>query len=205
MVNHVEACFPTPSVDYVPAHVRRGREGIRCGLFQRERARELPQHRRQLRIRRHQRALPHAGRARLGQERQARPRLHRPRGAGARGRQPEAHDGDAGVERRRRAPTSMPRCSARTRRINTWRCRATSLAASSPTRSSRTARLSGVSTSRCYSYYFRQMLSLCVLDVALCEPGTEVTVSGAGPACRKSRSARPSRPRRTRKTTGALT
>jgi glycine cleavage system aminomethyltransferase T len=37
-------------------------------------------------------------------------------------------------------------------------------------------KLGGVSTSRCYSYYFRQMLSLCVLDVALCEPGTEVTV-----------------------------
>lgn len=34
----------------------------------------------------------------------------------------------------------------------------------------------GVSTSRCYSYYFRQMLSLCVLDVALREPGTNVTV-----------------------------
>jgi vanillate/3-O-methylgallate O-demethylase len=34
----------------------------------------------------------------------------------------------------------------------------------------------GISTSRCYSYYFRQMLSLCVLDVALCEPGTEVSV-----------------------------
>jgi hypothetical protein len=24
----------------------------------------------------------------------------------------------------------------------------------------------GVSTSRCYSYYFQQMLSLCVIDVA---------------------------------------
>jgi vanillate/3-O-methylgallate O-demethylase len=34
----------------------------------------------------------------------------------------------------------------------------------------------GVSTSRCYSYYFRQMLSLCVLDVELCEPGTDVSV-----------------------------
>jgi vanillate/3-O-methylgallate O-demethylase len=34
----------------------------------------------------------------------------------------------------------------------------------------------GVSTSRCYSYSFRKMLSLCVLDVALCAPGTEVTV-----------------------------
>jgi vanillate/3-O-methylgallate O-demethylase len=34
----------------------------------------------------------------------------------------------------------------------------------------------GVSTSRCYSYYFRKMLSLCVLDVQQCAPGTEVTV-----------------------------
>jgi glycine cleavage system aminomethyltransferase T len=34
----------------------------------------------------------------------------------------------------------------------------------------------GISTSRCYSYYFRQMLSLCVLDVRLCEPGTQVSV-----------------------------
>jgi vanillate/3-O-methylgallate O-demethylase len=34
----------------------------------------------------------------------------------------------------------------------------------------------GVSTSRCYSYYFRQMLSLCVIDVALSEPGNQVHV-----------------------------
>jgi vanillate/3-O-methylgallate O-demethylase len=34
----------------------------------------------------------------------------------------------------------------------------------------------GISTSRCYSYFFRQMLSLCVLDAGLCEPGTEVSV-----------------------------
>jgi len=37
-------------------------------------------------------------------------------------------------------------------------------------------RIAGVSTSRCYSFYFRQMLSLCVLDIALCAPGTEVSV-----------------------------
>jgi vanillate/3-O-methylgallate O-demethylase len=37
-------------------------------------------------------------------------------------------------------------------------------------------RIVGVSTSRCYSYYFRRMLSLCVLDVALCQPGSDVTV-----------------------------
>jgi vanillate/3-O-methylgallate O-demethylase len=34
----------------------------------------------------------------------------------------------------------------------------------------------GVSTSRCYSYYFREMLSLCVIDIALAEPGNEVAV-----------------------------
>jgi vanillate/3-O-methylgallate O-demethylase len=34
----------------------------------------------------------------------------------------------------------------------------------------------GISTSRCYSYYFREMLSLCVIDVALAELGNEVAV-----------------------------
>jgi vanillate/3-O-methylgallate O-demethylase len=37
-------------------------------------------------------------------------------------------------------------------------------------------RLVGVATSRGYSYYFRQMLSLCVIDVDCSELGTEVTV-----------------------------
>jgi glycine cleavage system aminomethyltransferase T len=34
----------------------------------------------------------------------------------------------------------------------------------------------GVSTSRCYSYHVRQMISLCTIDFAYREPGTEVTV-----------------------------
>jgi vanillate/3-O-methylgallate O-demethylase len=34
----------------------------------------------------------------------------------------------------------------------------------------------GVATSRGYSYYFRQMLSLCVIDVDCSEVGTEVAV-----------------------------
>jgi vanillate/3-O-methylgallate O-demethylase len=34
----------------------------------------------------------------------------------------------------------------------------------------------GVATSRGYSYYFRQMLSLCVIDVDWSDPGTEVKV-----------------------------
>jgi vanillate/3-O-methylgallate O-demethylase len=37
-------------------------------------------------------------------------------------------------------------------------------------------KLAGVATSRGYSYYFRQMLSLCVIDPRWSEPGTEVTV-----------------------------
>ena len=40
----------------------------------------------------------------------------------------------------------------------------------------------GVSTSRCYSYYFREMLSLCVIDVALAVPGTNVTVTWGRPS-----------------------
>jgi vanillate/3-O-methylgallate O-demethylase len=43
-------------------------------------------------------------------------------------------------------------------------------------------RIVGVSTSRCYSYYFREMLSLCVLDVECCAPGTELTVVWGRPA-----------------------
>lgn len=39
----------------------------------------------------------------------------------------------------------------------------------------------GVSTSRGYSYYFRQMLSLCVLDVACAEIGSEVSVIWGNP------------------------
>ena len=39
----------------------------------------------------------------------------------------------------------------------------------------------GVATSRGYSYYFRQMLSLCVIDVDCSEFGTEVTVIWGAP------------------------
>jgi glycine cleavage system aminomethyltransferase T len=39
----------------------------------------------------------------------------------------------------------------------------------------------GMATSRCYSYYFREMISLCVLDVELCTPGTDVTVIWGDP------------------------
>ena len=42
-------------------------------------------------------------------------------------------------------------------------------------------RLVGVSSSRGYSYYFRKMLSLCTIDVALSEPGTEVEVVWGNP------------------------
>lgn len=41
--------------------------------------------------------------------------------------------------------------------------------------------LVGVTTSRGYSFYFRQMLSLCTLDVEHAEPGTEVSVVWGNP------------------------
>jgi glycine cleavage system aminomethyltransferase T len=37
-------------------------------------------------------------------------------------------------------------------------------------------KLVGIATSRGYSYFFRQMLSLCVVDLDCSEPGTEVLV-----------------------------
>jgi glycine cleavage system aminomethyltransferase T len=37
-------------------------------------------------------------------------------------------------------------------------------------------RIVGATSSRCYSYFMRKMLSLCVLDVAHCVPGEQVTV-----------------------------
>jgi len=42
-------------------------------------------------------------------------------------------------------------------------------------------RLVGIATSRGYSYYFRQMLSLCTIDVEYSEPGTEVSVIWGNP------------------------
>lgn len=47
--------------------------------------------------------------------------------------------------------------------------------------------LVGISTSRCYSYFFREMLSLCVIDVALAEPGTQVEVLWGRPGTRQMR------------------
>jgi vanillate/3-O-methylgallate O-demethylase len=43
----------------------------------------------------------------------------------------------------------------------------------------------GVSSSRGYSYYFRKMLSLCTIDVAQSEPGTEVEVVWGNPGKRQ--------------------
>ncbi len=42
-------------------------------------------------------------------------------------------------------------------------------------------KLVGVATSRGYSYHFRQMLSLCTIDVEYSEPGTKVTVVWGNP------------------------
>ena len=42
-------------------------------------------------------------------------------------------------------------------------------------------KLVGLTTSRGYSYYYRQMLSLCTIDVEHSELGTEVTVIWGNP------------------------
>lgn len=47
------------------------------------------------------------------------------------------------------------------------------------------SKLVGVTTSRGYSYYFRQMLSLCTIDVEHSTPGTEVTVVWGNPGERQ--------------------
>ncbi|HWI85854.1 MAG TPA: hypothetical protein VNT42_05955 [Sphingomonas sp.] len=49
----------------------------------------------------------------------------------------------------------------------------------------------GVSTSRCYSYHFREMLSLCSIDLAFAQPGEQVTVLwGSSPSRMKEIRAR---------------
>jgi glycine cleavage system aminomethyltransferase T len=48
-------------------------------------------------------------------------------------------------------------------------------------------RLVGISTSRCYSYYFREMLSLCVIDIPTSDPGTEVIVVWGRPGTPQKR------------------
>lgn len=45
--------------------------------------------------------------------------------------------------------------------------------------------LIGISSGRNYSYFYRQMLSLCSIDTAYCEPGTEVTVLWGNPGERQ--------------------
>ena len=43
----------------------------------------------------------------------------------------------------------------------------------------------GITTSRCYSYFFRQMISLCPIAVECAEPGTEVEVIWGEPGFRQ--------------------
>jgi vanillate/3-O-methylgallate O-demethylase len=45
----------------------------------------------------------------------------------------------------------------------------------------------GITTSRCYSYFFRQMISLCPIAISCSEPGTEVEVLWGEPDYRQKR------------------
>jgi len=43
----------------------------------------------------------------------------------------------------------------------------------------------GIATNRCYSYYFRETLSHCIIDTAYASPGTKVTVVWGDPGSRQ--------------------
>ena len=62
MVNHVEACFPTPSVDYVPALFGETEREFTAAYFSANAQANLSQDRRQLRVFGHQRTLSDASR-----------------------------------------------------------------------------------------------------------------------------------------------
>jgi vanillate/3-O-methylgallate O-demethylase len=176
MVNHVEACFPTPSVDFVPAIFGEDEKEFALAYFS-DNAREI--------YRTTDGSFDYADIAEL---------YRTPVELGWRRNVKLDHDfiGRAALERELADPKrtivtlvwnaddvaevyaslfrkdavpyqymEMPR--------NILGC----VFADTVVRDGATV---GVSTSRCYSYFFREMLSLCVLDLPCCTPGTEVTV-----------------------------
>lgn len=176
MVNHVEACFPTPSVDFVPAifgeeekefsqsyFSENAREVYRTtdGSFEYADISELYRSPVELGWRKNVK-FDHKFIGREALE----PEVAHPR----RGivtlvwNADDVADVYASLFRKESVPyqyMEMPR--------NILGC----VFADKVTKDGRTV---GVSTSRCYSYFFREMLSLCVLDVAFCAPGVEVDV-----------------------------
>lgn len=176
MVNHVEACFPTPSVDFVPAIFGKDEEEFATSYFSAN-AREI--------YRTTDGSYKYAD---IGE-------LYRtPVDLGWKKNVKFDHDfiGRAALEPEVNAPK-------RTMATLVWNAEDVADVYASLFKKDATPYLYmemprdilgcvfadnvikdgktvGISTSRCYSYYFREMLSLCVLDVALCEPGSEVTV-----------------------------
>ena len=186
MVNHVEACFPTPSVDYIPAMF---------GDSEREFALQFSENARQI-YRRTDGSFEYAD---IGE-------LYRtPVELGWRKNVKLDHDfiGRAALE----PEVAEPR---RTIVTLVWNAEDVADVHASLFRTDappylymemprnilgclfadavlKDGKAVGVSTSRCYSYFFRQMLSLCVLDVALTAPGTEVDVLWGRPGTRQKR------------------
>ena len=72
--------------------------------------------------------------------------------------------------------TFMLHFSAKTNRTTSWNCRGISEDSTGSDKVLKKGNLVGVTTSRGYSYYFRQMISLCTIDVEHSEPGTDVSV-----------------------------
>ncbi|MCD6674065.1 MAG: hypothetical protein LT106_14585 [Burkholderiaceae bacterium] len=176
MVNHVEACFPTPSVDYVPALYGEDEKAYFDWCARRFRSMTAPPrtagslrfddlsalYRSPIElgwaksIR-----LDHAFRGRAALEEE----LANPRRTivTLRWNAEDVLDVHASLFRPGQPyePMEMPRSLLGCMHVDEV------LADGRPV---------GASTSRCYSYWFREMLSLCTIDVALASPGTEVTV-----------------------------
>lgn len=180
MVNHVEACFPTPSVDYVPAIFGEAEHEFATSYFSANA---------RANYRKTDGSFAYSG---IGE-------LYRtPVELGWRKNVKFDHGfiGDSALE----AEVANPRRTMVTLVWNGDDCAEVyaSLFGKEPPYQymemprnilgcvfadavMKNGQVAGISTSRCYSYYFRQMLSLCVLDAPLCVPGTEVSVTWGRP------------------------
>ena len=163
MVNHVEACFPTPSVDFVPAHValtNPAYEPVTAGSFEYADIRALF---------RSPVELGWARNIKFDHDFLGRQALEAEVASPQRTMVTLVWNSDDVVDVYaslfRDGPTFQPMELPR----NLLGC----MYADAVMHENR---LVGVTTSRCYSYHFRKMISLCTIDYGLCEPGTEVSL-----------------------------
>jgi glycine cleavage system aminomethyltransferase T len=168
MVNHVEACFPTPSVDFVPAHVALTNpryEPVTAGSFEYADISALF---------RSPVELGWAKNVKFDHDFLGRQALEVEVASPRRTMVTLVWNSDDVVDVYaslfRDGPTFLPMELPR----NLLGCMYADAVVQGD-------RLVGVTTSRCYSYHFRKMISLCTIDHGLREPGTEVSVMWGQP------------------------